>query len=122
MVQKSSMNKITQFALIAVLVVGFGSSVHAVEILPAGNGNPGSVMQVWGSTGDNTSIFKAGESVTNEAGFVEACPSWYPKMGCANITKTNYYRNSQIEVARQLTANNSLSRFPSFSYWAKFVK
>lgn len=84
------------------------------------NGDPMKIGMQWGLTGEQTPQVKAGVFVIDEAGNADQCPSWYGRMGCFDITRTQYYRDSMIETARQL---KELGFVPTaYTYWLQFVR
>lgn len=97
------------------------ASECTVEKPCGGNGNPTTITNVWGLTGEHTPKIAAGSYATDEAGNKELCPAFIYG-GCSDITRTDYYRNGMIETARQIKGYGMEAQFPQFAYWYKLVK
>jgi hypothetical protein len=93
------------------------------SVTPCGNGDPSAVVQAWGLNSYQTPSVAAGVVVTDEYGFKDTCPAFYGKFMCADITRTDYYRNSMKAVARDLIAKGySALQFPAFKGWMDAVR
>jgi hypothetical protein len=117
-------NIFLSLALASLVVVGFASTASAAVcgeldangvLIQCGNGDPRNVMQPWGLTGHQTPTIAAGAVVVDEAGNVDTCPAWYGKMGCSDISRTDYYRNQMRNLAKQLQSRGFAVGI--FSYW-----
>lgn len=76
--------------------------------------NTMNMTQAWGLLGYETPAVKSGVDVVDEGGVKDTCYSWYPQ-GCFDLTKTDYYRNQMIEIARQ---HKVLGWYVTqFAYW-----
>lgn len=120
------MKKILFALAFAIVFAGSASTTFAAtdcSVDPCGNGDPMAVGMPWGLTGHQTPVVKPGATITDEAGYVDTCPFWYPA-GCFDLTKTEYYRKAQIETARQLLAlGYSKTNLPfQWKYWGQFVR
>lgn len=90
-----------------------------------GGTDPNLVTQVWGLTGYDTPHFKAGETITDQHGYTDTCPSWYPKAifgACQNISGTQYYISRMNSLAQQLISiygskATAASQAPMFVGW-----
>lgn len=69
----------------------------------------------WGM--GNWQLVTAGTVVIDEAGVKDVCPTFYGKIGCVDIYRTDYYRNKQRETAKWLQSRGSLQYFPTYTYW-----
>lgn len=114
---------IALFAFVFVLIGGKSASAATLCGDPANStptttyvrcdtGNPENVVAVWGTNSDVPRV-SAGAKVTDEGGFVYTCPLFITT--CVDLTHTTYYRNSMLELGRQLKVLG-YSGGP-FGYW-----
>lgn len=83
--------------------------------------NPALVNQVWGLRMIDTPSLKSGESMVDEHGVSDFCPKWYP-MGCADISRTEYYRAQMLSLAHQLVDQGRALQFPIFAGWIAAIR
>ena len=113
------MKKITFALVLAMVFMATPALAHHGADLAHPNGDPQLVTNAWGLTGYETPQASFGELLFDESGYSETCTiSW----GCANIFSLDYYRNAQIETARQLMSYGLLNQFPRYTYWAQLVQ
>lgn len=106
------------FAVLVVLSPVFAFADTATTT-PNGNGNPFTVSQVWGLTGAETPIISAGSTTVDTHGVTVFCDRLSP---CSDLTRTSYYINSMLALARQLIASGQAARFPMFAGWVSAVR
>lgn len=100
------MNKIIILSLVIAFI--FPLSSFAIDEATLGNGDPMKVVQAWGTDGYNTPTLKAGQG---------ECPLWVTH-GCFDISKTSYYQNTMINLAKTLKGLGYTSyHFPSMTQW-----
>lgn len=87
---------------------------------PVGNGDPMQIGMPWGLTGWETPRVPAGAIVIDEAGNADKCPDWF-RMGCFDITRTQYYRDAMIETVRQIR-EYGFAVPTQWLYWTQFLK
>lgn len=117
--------------IIALALVGFAGKAQAHVLLDEfdnpiihshPNGDPMLVVNAWGLNGYQTPIIAVGAVIADEGGITTTCPSWYPKFGCFDLTRTEYYRNQMRETARQISQLGVANQFGQMSYWLNQVK
>lgn len=85
-----------------------------------GNGSPELVMNIWGTTNSQIPHVKAGDVVYDEGGLPLPCPTITWKIGCVDISHTDYYRNKMIDTGRQL--KNLGFSGGMFAYWINLAQ
>lgn len=118
---RKSIGFVLSFALFFVLA-GSASANHLGDNQIHANGDPLAVIQPWGLNGHQTVTVRPGQSITDEAGEVYVCPIWHGQVGCSDVTRTEWYRNSQIAAARGLKALGLLVPGNRYFYWGQFVR
>ena len=90
------------------LAIAFILPLSSFADVSLGNGDPMKVVQVWGTNGYETPTLKAGEG---------ECPLWITH-GCFDISKTSYYQNTMINLAKTLKGLGYTNyHFPSMTEW-----
>lgn len=90
-----------------------------------GAADPNLATMQWNLTGYQTPNVAAGTIVTDQHGYSEPCPSWYPKAAlgaCQVITGTDFYQSRMNDLAKQLitifgSKANAMAKAPMFAGW-----
>lgn len=72
--------------------------------------------------GQKLPVVSSGQTVTDEAGVTEVCPTWYGMQSCVSLVKTPAYRANMINIAKTIISAKQESAFPRFLGWFKLAK
>lgn len=91
-----------------------------VTFIPCEGPNPENVSRPWG-TNSSVPRVAAGTISSDEFGLSYPCPVG-TMQGCSDLTRTDYYREQMMSLARQIIGLGAAWEFPALKGWFALVK